>query len=217
MAGKQQGSRAGIEKYFFSIKKGVSKDWKDLADCLGLWDEVDNIESKTTNRDDESRCRDLLAVWKTRKGDAATMEVLMEALVKARLQSVVDDLRKEFPELREPQSSSSSSSQPSTSRGKDTSEIRLTKKGTDRAATAVVDEYFDEVIKEVSHKWDDLARKLGFNENEIIGIEVLKRDTNRRCREMLHRWRNREGREATPHVLKQALIDIGQKLTADSL
>ncbi|XP_078679353.1 uncharacterized protein LOC144915005 isoform X2 [Branchiostoma floridae x Branchiostoma belcheri] len=93
-----QRGRVGVDKYFFTIKKRVSKDWKDLADCLGLWGEVGNIESR--NRDDESCCRDLLGVWKTRKGDAATMEVLMEALSEAGLQEVVDHLREKFPELR---------------------------------------------------------------------------------------------------------------------
>ncbi|XP_078682091.1 uncharacterized protein LOC144916679 isoform X1 [Branchiostoma floridae x Branchiostoma belcheri] len=83
-----------------------------------------------------------------------------------------------------------------------------------------VQEYFDKVIRGVSNKWDDLARKLGFNENEIKGIrtdETLKPDQDHRCREVLHRWRNREGREATLQVLKQALIDIDERLTAESL
>ncbi|KAI8489425.1 positive regulation of MHC class I biosynthetic process [Branchiostoma belcheri] len=80
-----------------------------------------------------------------------------------------------------------------------------------------VQKYFDKVIKGVSHKWDDLARKLGFNENEIKGIETLKPDQDHRCREMLNRWRNREGRGATLQALQQALIDIGERLTAESL
>ncbi|KAI8513081.1 Nlrc4p [Branchiostoma belcheri] len=83
-----------------------------------------------------------------------------------------------------------------------------------------VEEYFDKVINGVSNKWDDLARKLGFNENEIKGIrtdETLKPDQDHRCREVLHRWRNREGREATLQVLKQALIDIDERATAESL
>ncbi|XP_019641085.1 PREDICTED: uncharacterized protein LOC109482707 [Branchiostoma belcheri] len=85
---------------------------------------------------------------------------------------------------------------------------------------ADVQKYFDKVIDGVSHKWDDLARKLGFNENKIKGIrtdETLKPDQDHRCREVLHRWRNREGREATLQVLKQALIDIDERATAESL
>ncbi|XP_078583469.1 uncharacterized protein LOC144866128 [Branchiostoma floridae x Branchiostoma japonicum] len=80
-----------------------------------------------------------------------------------------------------------------------------------------VRECFEKVIAEVSHKWDDLARKLGFKENDIKGIETLKPDQDRRCREVLHRWRNRDGSGATLQVLKQALIDIGERLTAESL
>ncbi|CAH1251166.1 LRRC31 [Branchiostoma lanceolatum] len=83
--------------------------------------------------------------------------------------------------------------------------------------TVDVDECFDKVIAKVSRKWDDLARKLEFNENEISVIETLKPDQNRRCREMLNRWRNKKGREATLQVLKQALINIGERLTAESL
>eukprot|EP00058_Branchiostoma_floridae_P002423 XP_002587911.1 hypothetical protein BRAFLDRAFT_87299 [Branchiostoma floridae] len=80
-----------------------------------------------------------------------------------------------------------------------------------------VQKHFDYVIEEVSHKWDDLARKLGFHGNEIKVIRDLERDHDHRCREMLTRWRNREGREATVQVLIQALKNIGETRTAESL
>ncbi|XP_035678881.1 NACHT, LRR and PYD domains-containing protein 3-like [Branchiostoma floridae] len=80
---------------------------------------------------------------------------------------------------------------------------------TDSELNDDVQEYFDDVIGEVSHKWDDLARKLGFKENRIKGIRSSERDNDHRCREVLNRWRNREGRRATLQVLQQALIDIG--------
>ncbi|XP_035664347.1 uncharacterized protein LOC118407880 [Branchiostoma floridae] len=83
--------------------------------------------------------------------------------------------------------------------------------------TADVKIYFDKVIARASSNWDNLALQLGFDMNEIKGIETLKPDQDRRCREMLHRWRNREGSDATLQVLKQALIDIGEKRTAESL
>ncbi|KAI8513080.1 hypothetical protein Bbelb_097190 [Branchiostoma belcheri] len=82
---------------------------------------------------------------------------------------------------------------------------------------ADVQEYFDKVISGVSHKWDDLARKLGFGRNEIKGIGTTESSPDHRCREVLDRWRNREGREATLQVLKQALIDIDERATAESL
>ncbi|XP_019633949.1 PREDICTED: uncharacterized protein LOC109477286 [Branchiostoma belcheri] len=79
------------------------------------------------------------------------------------------------------------------------------------------EEYFDKVVKGVSHKWDDLARKLGFDRNEIKGIGTTESSPDHRCREMLNRWRNREGRKATLQVLNQALINIDERLTAESL
>ncbi|XP_035659418.1 uncharacterized protein LOC118404449 [Branchiostoma floridae] len=77
--------------------------------------------------------------------------------------------------------------------------------------------YFDDVIEEVSNKWDDLARELGFNDNEIKVIQVSERDPDHRCREMLTRWRNREGRGATLQVMIQALKSIRETRTAESL
>eukprot|EP00058_Branchiostoma_floridae_P002437 XP_002587925.1 hypothetical protein BRAFLDRAFT_87313 [Branchiostoma floridae] len=77
--------------------------------------------------------------------------------------------------------------------------------------------YFDDVIEEISHKWDDLAWKLGFQDNEIKVIRDLERDHDHRCREMLTRWRNREGSKATLQVLQQALEKIGETRTAESL
>ncbi|KAI8518997.1 hypothetical protein Bbelb_022540 [Branchiostoma belcheri] len=76
---------------------------------------------------------------------------------------------------------------------------------------------FEKVIDSVSHKWKDLARKLGFSKNERKRIRTDEPDQERRCREMLWRWRSREGREATLQVLKQALIDIDERRTASRL
>ncbi|CAH1259227.1 NLRP3 [Branchiostoma lanceolatum] len=91
----------GIWKYFYSIKEKVSSDWKDLAFHLGFKQpDIDNIDGR--NRDDKSRCMDLLEEWLKRNGERATIEVLMEALSEANLQSVVDGLRKNFPEVPVP-------------------------------------------------------------------------------------------------------------------
>ncbi|CAH1251152.1 NLRC5 [Branchiostoma lanceolatum] len=80
-----------------------------------------------------------------------------------------------------------------------------------------VQEYFDEVVRKVSHRWDDLARELGFDRNEIKGIRTTESSPDHRCREVLERWRNRKGSEAGLQVLKQALIDINERLTAERL
>ncbi|KAI8509300.1 hypothetical protein Bbelb_131480 [Branchiostoma belcheri] len=98
----------GVRRYFIFIKNKVSSDWKDLAWCLGFeTPDIDNIEGK--RRDDKSRCMELLQEWHKRKGNEATMDVLMEALKNAQLQLVVDSLKGEFPELNEKPKSSTSS------------------------------------------------------------------------------------------------------------
>ncbi|KAI8514015.1 positive regulation of extrinsic apoptotic signaling pathway via death domain receptors protein [Branchiostoma belcheri] len=88
----------GVEKYFYFTKEEVSTDWMDLAFYLGLKDaDISNIAGR--NRDDKSCCMDMLQEWKKKKGDAATIEVLMEALSEAGLQSVVDGLKRKFPDI----------------------------------------------------------------------------------------------------------------------
>ncbi|XP_078703253.1 uncharacterized protein LOC144928581 [Branchiostoma floridae x Branchiostoma belcheri] len=80
--------------------------------------------------------------------------------------------------------------------------------------------YFDKVVRGASAKWDDLARRLKFEENEIDGIRDLRRDNDSRCREVLKRWRNRKGKAGkttTLQTLKKALKKIGHTLTAESL
>eukprot|EP00058_Branchiostoma_floridae_P026460 XP_002611951.1 hypothetical protein BRAFLDRAFT_91835 [Branchiostoma floridae] len=74
------------------LQEKVSSDWKDLAFHLGLEQpDIDNIEGR--NRDDKSRCMDLLEEWLKRNGERAIIEVLMEALSEANLQSGLDGLR----------------------------------------------------------------------------------------------------------------------------
>ncbi|XP_078598254.1 uncharacterized protein LOC144874211 [Branchiostoma floridae x Branchiostoma japonicum] len=87
-----------VRTYFYYIKEKVSSDWKDLAFHLGFEQpDIDNIEGR--NRDDKSRCMDLLEEWLKRNGERATLEVLMEALSEANLQSVVDGLRRKLQEV----------------------------------------------------------------------------------------------------------------------
>ncbi|KAI8494624.1 positive regulation of extrinsic apoptotic signaling pathway via death domain receptors protein [Branchiostoma belcheri] len=91
----------GVRKYFFYIKENVSSNWKDLSFHLGFnTADEDNIAGR--NRDDKDRCMDMLKEWKKKKGDAATIEVLMEALSEAGLQSVVDGLKRKFPDIVHP-------------------------------------------------------------------------------------------------------------------
>ncbi|XP_019624716.1 PREDICTED: protein NLRC5-like isoform X4 [Branchiostoma belcheri] len=81
-----------VQKYFYYIKENVSSDWRDLAFFLGFrGPDVDNIDGR--NRDDKSRCMDLLEEWLKGNEERATIEVLREALSNANLQSVVDGLQ----------------------------------------------------------------------------------------------------------------------------
>ncbi|XP_078695295.1 ankyrin-1-like [Branchiostoma floridae x Branchiostoma belcheri] len=90
----------GVEKYFHFTKEKVSRGWVDLAFHLGFeWEDITNIASRIYNHDDKSRCMDILQEWKKKRGDTATMKVLMEALSKAKQQSVVDGLKTEFPDI----------------------------------------------------------------------------------------------------------------------
>ncbi|KAI8513110.1 hypothetical protein Bbelb_097490 [Branchiostoma belcheri] len=128
----------------------------------------------------------------------------------------------EFPEkkklapCREEGSLKPSSNQQKRKRKRKT-QFPVKKKATPSRQSANVQKYVDKVISGVSYKWDNLARKLGFSENKIKGIRTDQPDQDHRCREVLNRWRNREGREATLQVLKQALIDIDERATAESL
>ncbi|XP_019617987.1 PREDICTED: uncharacterized protein LOC109465254 isoform X2 [Branchiostoma belcheri] len=87
------------------------------------------------------------------------------------------------------------------------------------AAQVDVADYFDQVVENVSYKWEDLARKLGFGRGEIksINATLALQDPDAKCREVLERWQGRNADGATLQVLKQALIDIGERLTAESL
>ncbi|XP_035677399.1 uncharacterized protein LOC118416409 [Branchiostoma floridae] len=89
-----------VRKYFYFIKEEVSSDWKDLAYQLGVKQaDINNIAGK--KQDDKSCCMDLLCEWLESNGARATIEVLMEALSEAKLQSIVDELKTKYPELTE--------------------------------------------------------------------------------------------------------------------
>ncbi|XP_066266789.1 uncharacterized protein [Branchiostoma lanceolatum] len=97
MSKVQQGSYAGVREYFFFIKEKVSSAWRDLAFHLGFGQaDIENIAGR--NRDDKSCCMDLLEEWLKHNGERASIEVLLEALIKANLQSTVDGLKNNYPE-----------------------------------------------------------------------------------------------------------------------
>ncbi|KAI8501662.1 luteolysis [Branchiostoma belcheri] len=88
-----------------------------------------------------------------------------------------------------------------------------------KQTTVDVSEHFDTVIKGVSNKWDDLAEALGFTDNEIKGLrhDQYLHNQDKKCREVLHKWKNKHGRRATLQVLYDALINIEEEETAEKL
>ncbi|XP_078700660.1 uncharacterized protein LOC144927215 isoform X2 [Branchiostoma floridae x Branchiostoma belcheri] len=90
--------KKGNEKYLSFIETRVGRMWRELAYYLDL-DDPDIRTITNRNRDDKSRCRDLLIEWQKRQGSAATMDVLMRALIDAGLHNVVDGLKEKYPEL----------------------------------------------------------------------------------------------------------------------
>ncbi|XP_078660011.1 uncharacterized protein LOC144904749 [Branchiostoma floridae x Branchiostoma belcheri] len=95
---RQSVAAPGARPYFHFIKEAVTTSWKDLAFFLGFGSAaISNISHR--NRDDKSRCMDLLEEWERLRGKDATVQVLMAALSEAGLGKVLDDLKRAFPEL----------------------------------------------------------------------------------------------------------------------
>ncbi|KAI8481926.1 hypothetical protein Bbelb_403710 [Branchiostoma belcheri] len=92
-AAMEQRRSDDVSKHFFFIKENVSVHWKDLAHLLDFTrSDIDTIHYKPANRDAKECCMDMLEQWLTRKGDAATLQVLLQALTEAGLQDTVDQL-----------------------------------------------------------------------------------------------------------------------------
>ncbi|CAH1249880.1 LRRIQ4 [Branchiostoma lanceolatum] len=82
-----------VQRHFHFIKENVSVHWKDLAGFLGFRrPDIDTIQYKPANRDAKDCCMDMLEQWRRRRGDAATLQVILRALTEAGLQDVVDQL-----------------------------------------------------------------------------------------------------------------------------
>ncbi|KAI8481090.1 hypothetical protein Bbelb_411690 [Branchiostoma belcheri] len=75
-------------KYFYYIKQQVCDEWEDLAGFLGFDPPaIKNIKGPPGE-------------WQRRKGDEATMGVVMEALSDMGLDGVLDGLKQKYPELK---------------------------------------------------------------------------------------------------------------------
>eukprot|EP00058_Branchiostoma_floridae_P002997 XP_002588485.1 hypothetical protein BRAFLDRAFT_63433 [Branchiostoma floridae] len=89
------------------------------------------------------------------------------------------------------------------------------------AAQVNMDDCFEIVVSNVSYRWQDLARKLGFKRGEIKAMadnNVQFPGPNEKCWEMLGKWINKPNRGEDPvRDLKQALMNIEERLTAEAL
>ncbi|KAI8513756.1 hypothetical protein Bbelb_080800 [Branchiostoma belcheri] len=82
-----------VRRHFFFIKENISTNWINLAHFLGFArPAIDTIQYKPANRDAKDCCMDMLEQWRTRGGNAATLQVLLQALTEAGLQDTVDQL-----------------------------------------------------------------------------------------------------------------------------
>ncbi|XP_035697137.1 tumor necrosis factor receptor superfamily member 1A-like [Branchiostoma floridae] len=72
-----------------------------------------------------------------------------------------------------------------------------------------ISKYFYDIAEEVpADKWKDFARKLQMQEVKIGRIEVEENGMVKECcMKVLHQWRMKNGRKATPEVLRKALDD----------
>ncbi|XP_078665452.1 uncharacterized protein LOC144907911 isoform X1 [Branchiostoma floridae x Branchiostoma belcheri] len=75
------------------------------------------------------------------------------------------------------------------------------------------------VVRNVSHKWDDLAHELEFTYAEIqaLRINLLYPSPDKKCQEVLGSWIQKTTSTDPLEDLKTALIDIGERRTAESL
>ncbi|XP_078702593.1 uncharacterized protein LOC144928265 [Branchiostoma floridae x Branchiostoma belcheri] len=92
-AAARPSSSEDVRRHFFFVRENVSVHWRDLAHLLDFTrSDIDTIQYKQANRDAKDCCMDMLEQWRTRRGNAATLQVLLQALTEAGLQDTVDQL-----------------------------------------------------------------------------------------------------------------------------
>ncbi|KAI8514836.1 luteolysis [Branchiostoma belcheri] len=78
---------------------------------------------------------------------------------------------------------------------------------------------FEKVVKGVGTSWKELALQLelSYEAVQVIDQNVKLKDDFDKCRDVLHQWRQNNGKKATLEVLKQALSQIGMSSVKDEL
>ncbi|XP_020632656.1 ankyrin-1-like [Orbicella faveolata] len=78
--------------YNYHLPRKVGEKWRDLARVLGYsHTEINGIQKEQSSSIKEC-CIEVLVCWMRREGRNATVEKLAEALVKAELKDVADEL-----------------------------------------------------------------------------------------------------------------------------
>ena len=63
----------------------------------------------------------------------------------------------------------------------------------------------EELSQELGEKWEELGRRLGFNQAAITSFDEDNKKLVKKAFEMLMDWKQKEGRQATYSVLNYAL------------
>ncbi|XP_078578129.1 uncharacterized protein LOC144863041 [Branchiostoma floridae x Branchiostoma japonicum] len=226
---------------FPRVAKAVGSSWGKFAiQQLGLKaDDLMNIQVQHTSSPEQQALK-ALELWKSRRGRKACMVTLMKALRDGGFQAIADELKQGVDNkglgVQKPADTPKDTIQQTDARRS----IKITKKTKVKNGGHVIPEEsralgrrsgsegvavpmevdkscVEEVVKAVSDNWDDLARELDFKHNTIKVIGRDQHNQDHRCREVLQKWLADKGSKASLQVLKQALCNIGHRMTAESL
>ncbi|XP_078608239.1 uncharacterized protein LOC144880111 isoform X2 [Branchiostoma floridae x Branchiostoma japonicum] len=230
-------------KIFDIVSKGVGRAWFNLANHLGFdHNEVQEIEDMY--KEHSRRCFEVLTRWADKHGSKATLQELIHALRTIDKKLVAEEIEvyEDFVEAPDPKldttvpkSTTAGEYQTSQRHGHGTdfgkgfvtcgrivilavlmSVLLWTFYSPDSNETPDVTKHFGMIVKKVGIRWKDLAEKLGFSfeDIQVVDHNIRHRDDKDKCREILHRWHQRNGRAATVELLKDALVRAGLKSVA---
>lgn len=70
-----------------------------------------------------------------------------------------------------------------------------------------LDDELEDLSLRIGDKWEELGRRLGFNQAEITNFNAFERWLQKKALKMLQSWGQKEGSNATYKVLYDALCD----------
>ncbi|CAH1250967.1 CSK [Branchiostoma lanceolatum] len=201
----------GIARYFDIVVENACHEWKEISRRLGLHEpQIASIDQTYRGRPRDC-CIRALNVWLGDHGRLATVDMLKEALISARLMNVA--------ELIESAQVAQGDSRPATApaharRPPPAAPVHHPRSRAtpyQRPASVVHKDPLYTIKENVGMAWKDLARQLGFKEVDIEVIEDKHRDKRECCMEVLTTWRQKHGYDATVGRLWTALqaADLG--------